>query len=433
MWASWGGFPKVHQKYAEPSWAAELPQVMSERNRSSILPIGLRRSYGDSCTNSTGLAIRLDHLDRCLEFDGTTGLLRCEAGVSLDAILRNFVPRGWFLPVTPGTKFVTVGGAIANDVHGKNHHVGGTFGRHVKELVLRRSDGNTILCSSTVEPDLFAATIGGLGLTGTILEAQVALRPIANAYIEQVAEKFYSLDEFFAVSERLSAKHEYTVAWLDCISGGEQGRGIFMAGSHAAPGKGTRKLHRANPLLSVPIVAPEFLLSPLSMRLFNAAYFYKQVPKVVESVIHYDPFFYPLDAVGDWNRLYGKRGFLQFQCITQREAIREIFSEVVRSQAGSLLAVLKEFGDIKSPGMLSFPTPGVTLALDFPFRGDATRKLFARLTDLVISAGGRLYPAKDALMTASQFRSFYPNWQQFSAFVDPGHASDFARRVQLFD
>jgi FAD/FMN-containing dehydrogenase len=349
--------------------------------------------------------------------------------VTLAELLEFAVPRGWFPPVTPGTKFVSIGGAIANDVHGKNHHLGGTFGRFVRRMELLRSDGTRISCSPSENPDLFRATIGGLGLTGFILTAEVALKAIPSPFILMDSIKFRNLEEFFEISQGSTDRYEYTVSWLDCVSTGTNfGRGIFMGGNHATEwptGKRVKSCLKA----SLPIDVPGIFLGRPSMLLFNTLYYHKQQAREVRSTVSYEPFFYPLDAVHHWNRLYGRRGFFQFQCVVPKEGIRKVLGKIVQSGAGSFLAVLKEFGNVASPGLMSFPREGVTLALDFAHRGASTFALLADLDRMVREEGGRLYPAKDATMAPESFKAYYPQWETFAQHLDPKASSSFWRRV----
>jgi FAD/FMN-containing dehydrogenase len=398
-----------------------------------MLPYGYGRSYGDSCLNDGGVILDMRGLDRFIAFDPASGVLRCEAGVLLSEILELIVPQGWFLPVTPGTQFVTIGGAIANDVHGKNHHRAGTFGCHVRQFELLRSDGSRRLCSPGQNPDWLAATVGGLGLTGVITWAEIQLRRIANPLIEEEIIRCHNLLEFFAISKQSDASHEYTVMWIDCLARGKNlGRGLFMRGNHAAPLHG-RKAPKAPGLrLSVPLTPPLSLINHASLRLFNSVYYRKPAGRHLN---HYAPFFYPLDGMRQWNRLYGPQGLLQYQCAIPlpagEAAIREILDRIAAAGAGSFLAVLKVFGNPPSPGMLSFPLPGVTLALDFPNLGEFTLKLLNQLDEVVDAAGGRLYPAKDARMSGAHFRRWQPRLEEFKKYLDPRFSSGFWRRVKI--
>ncbi|MPZ49406.1 MAG: FAD-binding protein [Dehalococcoidia bacterium] len=400
----------------------------------SLLPHGLGRSYGDSCLNEGGVLLDTTSLNRFIAFDATTGLLRCESGVSLAQILDLGVPRGWFLPTTPGTKFVTVGGAIANDIHGKNHHVAGAFGRHVTCFELLRSDGQRYLCSPNENVDLYRATIGGMGLTGLILWAEVQLRPISGPYVDMESIRFGSLAEFFEVSEESDRACEYTMAWIDCMAAGAQvGRGLFMRGNHAWQPRIPGRTGTPRRLLSLPIDLPNWVLNGASVRAFNALHYHAQLLKRVRKTIPYDPFFYPLDSIGDWNKMYGRRGFLQHQCVLPREtalqSLRSILETGAKSGEGSFLAVLKTFGDVKSPGLMSFPRPGVTLALDFAFKGEKTLRLLDRIDEIVVDHGGAVYPAKDARMSPKTFEASFPRWRDFAGFIDPNFSSSFWRRV----
>lgn len=423
---SWGRYPRAKQTVLTRDWRTDpLPQ-----ENLSMLPRGLGRSYGDSCLNDGNLLISTRGMNRLMRFEPASGILRCEAGVTFDEILRFAVPRGWFPPVTPGTRIVTVGGAVANDVHGKNHHVAGSFGNFVRQFELLRSDGSRRICSLETEPGLFRATIGGLGLTGMIDWVEVQLHPIRNRWIDVETIRMNGLDDFFALSKESEERYEYLVAWVDTV--GKIGRGLFMRGNH------NRTIHPLEtgdpprPLLAIPADLPEFALSRMTIGLFNALYFRKQWRREARSTVDYLPFFYPLDMLLDWNRLYGASGLLQWQCLVPYEggpeAVREILGHVNRSGQASFLTVLKTMGNRPSVGMLSFPRPGITLALDFPRRG-AVEPLLQRLDEIVVAAGGRLYPAKDARMSPAHFRRFYPQWEEFSKYVDPKFSSSFWRRV----
>ncbi|MFP5247434.1 MAG: FAD-dependent oxidoreductase, partial [Thermoanaerobaculia bacterium] len=374
-----------------------------------VLPYGLGRSYGDSCLNNEHLLLDTRELDRFRAFDAETGVLDCDAGVTLAEILRIFVPRGWFLPVTPGTKFVTVGGCIANDVHGKNHHASGTFGRHVRSFRLLRSDGSHTRCAPG-DP-LYHATIGGLGLTGLITSAEIQLRRIESPMVLTERVPFHSLREFDQLSRACDQTHEYTVAWFDSFAGA---KGIFHRGNHAAtPGPFATPQPRNLP------IPP--LLNKLTVRAFNTAYFLANArPK--PQVVHYDSFFYPLDAVANWNAIYGRNGFLQYQCVIPEIAglapVQEILDAAAKSQLASFLTVLKKFGSLPSPGLLSFPRAGTTLCLDFAARKlDTLLPLLERFDDIVEAAGGSVYPAKDARMSPTRFRRFFPQWEELQKSV----------------
>ncbi len=430
--ASWGGLPIAGaDRIEERDWRFEkLPELSAT---DSVLPYGRGRSYGDSCINSHATQISTRRLNRLIRFDDEHGILHCEAGVTLDDILQVIVPRGWFLPVLPGTRFVTLGGAIANDVHGKNHHRAGSFGCHVRSLTLLRSDGERYLCNLQDNARLFAATIGGLGLTGLVISAEIKLVRISSDQMEVEDLTFSSVEEFGALS-RDSADWEYTVSWIDAFArNGKVGRGIFSRARHAQNAQALKPGGHGSSV-GVPFTPPVSLVNKWTVDVFNRAYFWRRSQKKGLYSMHFQPFFFPLDAVANWNRVYGKRGFYQYQCVVPRaggeEAVETLLREVNHSGAASFLTVLKEFGDQRSPGMLSFPRPGLTLAIDFPNRGESTKRLLASFDQVVQSVGGALYPAKDARMPGQLFQSGYPELSDFIPEIDPGFSSTFWRRVQ---
>ena len=425
---SWGRYPTLQADVVPLHWTTDFP--LAKGSGGKLLPVGLGRSYGDVCLLEHGTLLHTPGMDRLLAFDPSTGVLRCEAGASLQQILDFAVPHGFFLPVTPGTKFVTVGGAIANDIHGKNHHVAGAFGRHVLRFELVRSDGSRFVCSPVENPAWFTATIGGMGLTGLMTWAEIRLRPIVSRMIDYRGDKFHGIDEFFALSQ--AAKSEYTVAWIDCVSTGRNfARGIFMQGDHAQIPGPLRKSREAK--LVFPFDLPAIALNRFSMATFNTLYFHRQLGQTKIGPVDYEPFFYPLDAVLRWNRMYGRDGLLQFQNVlphaTGREGMLEILKAITKSGLASFLAVIKFFGDVPSAGMMSFPAPGVMLALDFPIRPQVSFDLVDRLAKITLEHGGRMYSAKDARMTAEQYQAFYPQWQEFARYVDPQFDSAFWQRV----
>jgi FAD/FMN-containing dehydrogenase len=391
------------------------------------LPRGLGRSYGDVCLNPGGVLWQSTALDHFVDFNAHTGRLVCEAGVRLRDIQRMAIPRGWILPVTPGTQMVTVGGAIANDVHGKNHHLLGSFGDHVRRLTLVRTDGSVIECGPDLAPEWFAATIGGLGLTGIIARAELQLRPVAGPWLDTETIPYANLDEFFVLADASEAEWEYTVSWIDCLSG--NGRGLFMRANAAPTNDRPEPKARAR---SMPFTPPVSLVNSLSLHLFNSAYFQAH-KRDGRAQAHYESFFYPLDNLLEWNRMYGPKGFYQYQSVVPRavgkDAVQAMLREIARSGDGSFLAVLKTFGDRAAPGMLSFAQPGVTLALDFPNHGPRTHRLFERLDSIVSEAGGRIYMAKDARMPRALFEAGYPRLPEFLGYRDPGLSSALSRRL----
>lgn len=428
-WHSWGRLPaRPPRRVLAPADRA-VPLLLP--GDGPALPFGRGRSYGDVCLNSDGVLVSTAGLDRWIDFDARSGVLRCESGVTLRAILELALPRGWFLPVTPGTSEVSVGGAIANDVHGKNHHAAGSFGHHLRGFELLRSSGERMVCGPQQHADWFAATIGGLGLTGLITWAELQLVPVCNPYMVVQTQRFGSLSRFWEINEECERHWPYTVAWIDCVaSGSARGRGVYMAARHAGARQAAPAWRAAR--RSVPLTPPVSLVNAWSLRAFNTLYWHKA--REGRSIVHHVPYFYPLDAVAHWNRIYGPRGFYQYQCVlppgVMREATAELLLRIERSGQGSFLAVLKTFGDRPSLGMLSFPRPGATLALDFPNRGAATSRLFDELDAVVREAGGALYPAKDARMQPDLFAAAYPRASSFEAFIDPAFGSDFWRRVR---
>ena len=390
---------------------------------------GMGRSYGDVCLNPDGVLWHTVGLDRFIHFNPQSGRLVCEAGVLLRDIQRLLVPRGWILPVTPGTQLVTVGGAIANDVHGKNHHGLGSFGDHVQQINLLRTDGAVIECGPQLNSEWFAATVGGLGLTGLIVTVDIQLRKISGPWLETETLPYVNLDEFFKLSDDSEAGWEQTVSWIDCLAGNGN-RGLFM---RANPVLTEDRVLPKNSSLTMPWVPPVSLVNPLSLRMFNAAYFHLKKWRSGRAIAHHEPFSYPLDNLLEWNRMYGPKGFYQYQSVVPRavglDATAAMLAAIAKSGQGSFLAVLKTFGNRQPVGMLSFPQPGVTLALDFPNGGERTHRLFSNLDAIVREAGGRIYCAKDARMPRDLFESGYPRLHEFMPYRDAGISSAMSRRL----
>lgn len=433
---SWGRYPNKPQTPHDVSWPNEVFAQLSEiseqsDNGSGALAFGCGRSYGDSCLAVSNHVLAMSSMNRVLAANWETGVISAQAGLTLADLIQIALPHGWFLPVSPGTKFVTLGGAVANDVHGKNHHVMGTFGNHVRQFVMHRTDRGTVTCSLEDNPELFAATVGGLGLTGVILSVELQLRRVNSSNIEQRSVRFEHLSEFFELSELHDAAHEYTVAWVDCLATGRSaGRGHYIAGDHAQTGS---LEVAAKSKLSMPFDPPFSLVNAASLRAFNTLYYHRQQAKEIHSVVGYNAFFYPLDGIQQWNRMYGKQGFQQYQCVVPlahgREVVKSLLQEISRGGTGSFLAVLKRCGSKISPGWLSFPMEGVSLALDFPQREPLNEQLFGKLDAIVAEAGGRLYPAKDAHMQGTHFRQAYPMWEMVEKMRDPQLLSQFWKRV----
>ena len=402
------------------------PQQVAEMigNQKGIV-YGMGRSYGDVCLNPGGALWLSRGLDCFISFDPSNGRLVCESGVLLRDIQQFFIPQGWMLAVTPGTQFVTVGGAIANDVHGKNHHSAGSFGNHVRQITLIRTDGETIECGPKNNSPWFAATVGGLGLTGVIVKVELQLQRIASSWLETETIPC-DLNDYFQLSDA-SAHWQYSVSWIDCVTK-KRGRGIFMRANLSSEPRAEPKIKSK----TIPVL-PVSLVNRFTVRPFNHLYYHLQKSQAGKKNMHYQLFFYPLDNVQEWNRLYGPKGFYQYQSVVPNEVAREAITDMVqaiaKSKEGSFLSVLKTFGDIQSLGMLSFPRSGVTLALDFPNRGESTLKLFSQLDAIVMAAKGRIYPAKDARMPREVFEAGYPQLAEFLKYRDPGISSAMSRRL----
>ncbi len=430
---AWAHIPSVAQSAQVPMWRDNLAALLADAdNKNTLLPFGNGRSYGDSCLNSKGGLIDSKQLDRMLAFDREQGIVQVEAGISFEALLQCTVPHGWFLPVSPGTSQVSVGGAIANDVHGKNHHCDGSFGHFVQSITLLSSTGAVRECSLDTNKDLFCATIGGLGLTGFIASATIRLLRIDSTNMNVRTDVFHGLEEFAQLSKERRDDYRYTVAWLDCASNKRAfARGIFLSANHGTDGE--KVAAQSGHKVSIPLSFPRFALNRYTIRAFNELYFRAQARHDGKTLSrHYQSYFYPLDAVGQWNRIYGRGGFHQYQFVvplSEMAAMESIIKRIVESGLGSFLAVLKEFGSQVSPGMLSFPREGYCLALDFANRGEKTQRLINELDQMVLGAGGAAYPAKDRLMSAESFAAYFPRLSEFKAHVDPKFSSDFWRRV----
>lgn len=406
----WGRYPVVNAEALFFEHDRQASEAMSRHG--SFIPHGLGRSYGDSAIGGRVLMTR--RFNCVLDFDPQTGLVTCEAGVTLAGLIEAFFAQGWFLPVTPGTKFITVGGAIASDVHGKNHHVAGCFSECVQWLDLLLPDGSVVRCDLQGNADLFRATCGGMGLTGVILRAAFRLKRVISPWIEQVTYKAGNLQEAFSLFEE-NANATYSVAWIDCLAtGGSLGRALLMVGEASETGSFKPKCKKE---WSVPVDLPGFALNRLSVSAFNALYYGRARSKVQKSHVYFEPFFYPLDAIHNWNRIYGAKGFVQYQFSLPKESSLQGLTEALRKTSdagfGSFLAVIKLFGD-KNDNPLSFPMKGYTLALDFKIE----KNLFGFLDEmdrLVIDHGGRIYLAKDARMTREVFDKGYPRADEFRA------------------
>lgn len=421
---NWGNYPIVEKEMRSEDSFLKIKEFVLNHNE--VIARGNGRCYGDASLGEHIFSTK--KLNKFISFDRLNGIIECESGVLLSDVLEITVPQGYFLYVTPGTKFVSVGGAIASDVHGKNHHMEGCFSEYVIEFKLMIETGDIITCSREENSDKFWATIGGMGLTGIILTAKFKLKNIQTAYIRQESIKAESLDEIFSLFEE-SENWTYTVAWIDCLQKGKNiGRSILMRGEHAFQHELPQNL-KENPLRlkkkfepTVPFYFPGFVLNALTVKIFNFFYFKKQSKKEVKSFIDYETFFYPLDFVKDWNKIYGKSGFIQYQMMipkeTGKEGMRKILETIANSGNGSFLAVLKLYGKENPEAYNSFPFEGYSLALDFKVNSKL-KKLIDRLDDIVQEYNGRIYLTKDS-MSRSSLTNYLKNVQS-SKFVSLQH------------
>lgn len=439
--SGWGRFPIEESNCFRPERVDHLRDIC--RQSDNVIPFGLGRSYGDAALNQDHDTIITRRIKRFLHFDPPTGVLECEAGISLAEIIDFALPKGYFIPVTPGTKFVTIGGAIAADVHGKNHHRDGCFSNCVESIELVLASGHLKKCTRERNSELFWATMGGMGLTGLILRVRLKLMPVESAYINVTHKKAADLDQVLSLFEEHSDTHQYSVAWIDCLASGKKlGRSVLMLGDHAAHDQldAKRQARAFRPKLSrkknIPFNFPSFALSPFTVSCFNKLFYWKHSNKT--HIIDYDKFFYPLDSINNWNRMYGKRGFVQYQCVlpwkTGAIAMRKLLEALAESGRASFLAVLKAFGP-EGSGLLSFPMPGLTLALDLP-KNEGLVSFLHKLDDIVLEHGGRLYLAKDACMRAEDLAKMYPRLNEFMELkqqIDPQNVfqSSLARRLGL--
>ncbi len=440
--SGWGRFPSAVCHVYRPEKRSSMSALLASGAESSYIARGMGRSYGDAAINAGGGVIAQERMNRFLAFDPETGILNCEAGVTYAEIIEHMLPRGFFPPVTPGTKFISIGGAIAADVHGKNHHRDGSVGNFVSSFDLLTGTGETLRCSREVNAPLFWATLGGMGLTGIILRIRLQMRRVETSTIAASYHKARNLEATLSHLKD-DAGYQYSVAWIDCQARGPSlGRSILTHGDHATAAqlppsaRGPLKPPPA-PRLNVPFDLPSFVLNTWSVRAFNALYFALH-REAVNRLIQIDPFFYPLDTIAHWNRLYGRRGFVQYQVAVPfargEEALATILGRLSSARRGSFLAVLKRFG-AGNEGMLSFPIPGYTLALDIPYEPGLSEFLH-ELDDTVMSYGGRIYLAKDSLQKPEVFAAGYPRlkeFQQIQKDLDPRgiFSSSLARRLKI--
>lgn len=417
--ANWGNYPVVESNEEYFSFPEQLQELLSRD--ASFIPRGNGRCYGDASLAQTTISTL--KFDKILSFDKSTGVFECQSGLTLDQILEVIVPAGWFLPVTPGTKFITVGGAVASDVHGKNHHIDGSFSNHILEMEIVLASKESLVCSPQIHPDLFEATCGGMGLTGIISRVKFQLKKIATSFIRQKQVKASNLEELIRLFDEYN-HYTYSVAWIDCLKKGKDfGRSILMLGEHASPEDLDEK-QKQHPLqlpkkkqINFPFNLPSWVLNSFTVKAFNFLFYQKNLKREINNVIGYEPFFYPLDAILHWNRGYGKNGFVQYQFVLPLEAKKgliEILNAISDKGLGSFLAVLKVFG--KQESIISFPREGYTLALDFPVKSGLLEFL-DELDQIVLRYGGRLYMSKDARMKPEILRQGYPELDRFKEIV----------------
>lgn len=417
--ANWGNYPVVESDEKSFSFADQLFQAMNSSK--TFIPRGNGRCYGDASLASETISTL--KFDKILSFDTVNGVFECESGLTLDKILEVIVPKGWFLPVTPGTKFITVGGAVGSDVHGKNHHVDGSFSNHIVEMELALADGSLITCSPEYNIDLFQATCGGMGLTGLITRVKFRLKKIETSYIRQKQVKAANLEEVIRLFDQYK-HYTYSVAWIDCLKKGKNfGRSILILGEHATIAD-LDESKKKDPLklpskkqINFPFNLPSWVLNSFTVKMFNFLYYGKNFKKEINNIVSYEPFFYPLDAILHWNRGYGKKGFVQYQFVLPldaRQGLIEILNRISDKGLGSFLAVLKVFG--KQDDLISFPTEGYTLALDFPVR-NGLMEFLDELDQVVLKYGGRLYMSKDARMKPEVLKAGYPRLEEFRQIV----------------
>lgn len=428
---SWGMYPKVKNTVFKFDKEATLKEIINEHN--DLIPYGNGRSYGDSALSTN--IINVKPKDYFIDFNEENGLLHVQAGVLLSEILESYVPRGWFLKITPGTKLITVGGAIASDIHGKNHHVEGCFSECVQEFEIMLVDDEVVTCSKDATPELFKATCGGMGLTGVILDAKIYLKKINSQYIDQTTIKTKNLKETFDAFEEYSDK-PYSVAWIDCLAKGDKiGKCLLMVGDFRDDG---RLDYKKKSQLSIPFNFPSFALNNWSVRAFNWLYYGKSKEGVSKQRVDIDTFFYPLDAIGHWNRIYGKKGFTQYQFIlpkeTSYEGLEEILTAISKSGKGSFLAVLKLYGKAND-NWLSFPIEGYSLALDFKIE-KGLFELLDKLDEIVVKHEGRIYLTKDVRVSKETFEKGYPQIETFRQYrkenkMDEKFQSHQSKRVGI--
>ncbi len=419
----------------------KLSEDLESLTDGAVLCRGLGRSYGDSALPPLGHPEVATTVlaDRILAFSEQTLVLRAEAGVSIEQLNNRLLSRGYFVPVTPGTQFVTMGGAVAADVHGKNHHVDGCFGEHVTRMRMRLADGRVVLAEPDGEnADLFWATVGGMGLTGHILEVDVRMQRVRSPWIRQETRRVDDIDAYIDALKDAAGRFPFTMGWIDCLSRGKNmGRGILMAGEFADPADAPARFPKPLPRITMPFELPSFALNRATIGAFNFAYYWKHLPRERSGIVHWQTFFYPLDMIREWNRMYGPRGFTQFQCVLPddagRGAARRVLEILTRRGGASFLCVIKDCGP-ENRGLLSFPMKGISIALDIAVRDD-TQALVDALNEKVIEEGGRIYLAKDSFTRPEHFRAMerrrLPAFEAARAKWDPQRRIRSAQSVRL--
>jgi FAD/FMN-containing dehydrogenase len=430
--AGWGRLPRPGRE--------QLSEDLTAITQGATLSRGLGRSYGDSSlpADPSDKVAGTRLADRILAFDERSGTLRGEAGLSLAELNRLFMPRGWFTPVTPGTKFVTLGGMVASDVHGKNHHQQGCFGAHVSQLKMRLADDSIVECSPTQNDDLFYGTIGGMGLLGHILEVEFKMHSIASPWLWTERKRVHDIDEFLDALAEAADNWPMTMGWIDCLNGGDSlGRGVLMAGRWATAHEGPSSPPRRPPQVKLPVELPNWALNPLTARIFNAGYYWGHLRREAKGIMSPEPFFYPLDSILEWNKAYGSRGFTQYQCVLPRHsgaaAVREFMELLTRLGGASPLCVIKDCGP-EGKGVLSFPLEGTSIAVDMAV-GPQTQGIVDRLNEFVIAVGGRIYLTKDRFTRAEHYRAMEPRLPRFLELRqkwDPNRKLRSAQSQRLF-
>jgi len=438
--SGWGCYPRRLAHILTPKNLAEAIPPADD----TIIVRGQGRSYGDAAISATGVVMLSERLNRTTSFDEATGLLKAEAGTTLAEIIETLVPQGWFPPVVPGTKFVSLGGCVAADIHGKNHHRAGTFGWHVSELQIVGADNGRTRCSPDENSDLFWATVGGMGLTGIITEVALQLLRIESPYMMVQHQPARDLDASLSLLSDKNWDDDYSVAWIDCVAGRKLGRSILIRGHHASRTELPPALQRAHTSPrsrphELRFGFPSFALNRFTMAAFNETFYRWQGRRTETFVDTLDRFFFPLDRIAHWNRMYGRQGFVQYQCVLPlaeaERGLQSLLEELARDRRSSFLSVLKRFGP-EGEGVLSFPFAGYTLTLDFPIRDAGLFPFLDRLDEIVLRHGGRVYLAKDARMKAETFQAMYPRlaeWRRVKARVDPENRfqSDLSRRLRI--